>query len=793
MVRLIELSKDGLLIEWRKHLLSGVMEARHEEFLALEPALHDENHFASRRLKDVSSNEDGVSWRWGDWNKVKITPYCDGAEMGSIIRRPPAKGFIKWKEIPFCDHIEITPVDKNGADGVTIRIDRPLLVTAQFADFGKQEVGWKKVRVDLLNPSLHKRVSIQKLQRDGRGFRSTGAPDSFNLQGKALVSVENFVGVIAVLLHVEQGARRLVDQAVYTGTGIMSLTSEEEIIAIREIVEHRTYDLSVSPSEGEEWMSQWPQKSQQRLGYIFDQASRLIGATVASRLIRSNSAGLARLLVLRRCRFPFPQGMDRAIESLQQSSFLQAIRDMAPLLPSDFEHLMSLEQEWVIGRATDGRIAEAVEWARGGGVASLDLALDLVATRREARDLKANLRPDCAESRELEKLVDDIQKAPSTKGNPSRLRDRLAEIKRRVQENDRRPVNPEEPPPIRLDRHAQWKDATRRMIEWRQGLLRVISYCESGVYETSPASSSPDEMEERLKRIKVPSREPRRRQEASSDVKDRISMLTASKLDEPRQRLRSLAVEWLEKIIGPNIDDFSALHAEIREARRISATEAQYFSWIIKQIGFEESKSLSEQAGIAHIFLDMAEALETRLKAWRKTRLTAKSNDFSELKAILTDPTHPRIDESYRRCREIYEILSLPRYRSGIKMPDRLPSLKKVSLVSIKTYWDALSKLDETLDQLESRVNQFQSHAGDIAIHLIPAVGEFVNYWKEQPKEKQPRIYKKMADHYQRCCESGSDINPEALSALIHFLVEHPRWREDAPLENQSFSKAAES
>ena len=106
------------------------------------------------------------------------------------------------------------------------------------------------------------------------------------------------------------------------------------------------------------------------------------------------------------------------------------------------------------------------------------------------------------------------------------------------------------------------------MSLWRRRLAQLLRHCESGAWELPAQAPIPDELMNRLAKIKAPAwssdGEPDR--QAAEPLQTLIAEVLKTSQDEPREDLRELACGKLKTVIEPHLLTWGALHVEIGKA-----------------------------------------------------------------------------------------------------------------------------------------------------------------------------------------------------------------------------------
>ena len=113
----------------------------------------------------------------------------------------------------------------------------------------------------------------------------------------------------------------------------------------------------------------------------------------------------------------------------------------------------------MIRHADDENFAQAVQWAGMANESALDIALRLVKSHDEMRQLLARLRPETEWYRQAEDLLREMEQAPHNGDatTPAKLRERQDALRTLIEKDLQQPFDPEQDPPFTRERYAEWQ------------------------------------------------------------------------------------------------------------------------------------------------------------------------------------------------------------------------------------------------------------------------------------------------------------------------------------------------
>jgi hypothetical protein len=810
MKSFIELGKGEQVIEWREHLLSDAMKARGLDGLAIEPELHPKEAFAASML-DYRSDGEGISWAWQrdkgqenkgpeHWDHVYIE--ASDAKIPNLVRRVGKTPHVTWREVNYCEYLELTPYLKTGVAGVTFRVERPLTVAAEEIVFNKPLQG-DPVRIELPNYTSTSDVIVQLFrQNTDHEFIREGRPITFNEDGLAIVPYSHLsdlrVGVIAVIRRGRQRQLLLGYRAYWIykkgdrrlGNGF----DDDEWSRISLAVENREAKKAQADHGGvDAWLEQWPTQSQKYLRELYQHAHQQMPVSAAAQTLRNNPTGLLRSIVLGLYNFSAAGWGDQRIRQLDDGTFEEALARLSPTLPSLLQSSSSpAAKEWVMNYANHPRVSDIVKWAAGGGVAALDMALALIDVREATISLKSQLRPDSAEGQEVAKLLTKIELAPREPGesSPEQLRLRLGEIMRRVQQDEQRPIDAEGEAPATNKRYDDWSKSREKTSRWRRELAQVINYCESGKLELPDKTPTAENLELRLQQIEKPSAPSLQRVEdaRSEELKRLVHKLLDRAEDEAREALRHLASTQLQRVVLPYAAVWGPLHLNINKAHALSSA----YPWFAAHCGLKKGQGkVAEQAQAAECFLQLVTAAESFAGTWeiKSQDLKRLTPDRSELVRILSTPDHPWVTSAYKRCSEWYNLLLHSSFIQDVHLPASMtPPPQALSPQSLRAWWEWLHNLDNIMSRLEWGKKRFESYVKNLKEDLLPQLKEYIAGWRKYAPDKRPPYFKDLAELYEKCFGQDGAVTPANLSALLNSLNRTP-WRKDYETITRRVSK----
>lgn len=779
----VEIGPGREVIEWRPHLLSEVM-ADYAPALTLEPVRHPESDFAGLHLASTADYK-GVSWNWarrgGAWRAVRALPLDTPEPCPPLTKRPPEPGRFKWEDLSFCGAVELTPLDEAGQEGVTEKLACPFRLTPADVACEGPDAGWLTVRLLTYMRPGDLRVRLLKLA--GAVHERTDESYGFNERGFSRFRVrERFKGAVAVV-HARGGAERLMYYVGWPG-GDRDLTRRfhpsGEPLDAHEWEELRRCVEGAAPNDaaaGEfrRWLAAWPGRSRARLEEIYEEARRsILRVDEAARALRETPAGLFRTLVLYRCEYQFNRPLVELMTRLDGGTMEEALERLAPRFASLLSEVYTAaEKRWVVRHAGHPKVAEAVEWMGGHGTAALDNALDLIGVRDSVEERKEKLRRDTPQRQEAEEILKKINDAPLEVGSVGELQQKVEEIAQAIEVEEGREVNPDGPAPFTVNEYRRWVARRRLMLEWRAGLLRVIIYCESGLWHTLAGLAedlpAADELGRRLERLRPPGglsvRPPLRMvEDHTAELAGGARALVEQQGNEPSEPLRRAASRRLQEAVLDRPGDWALMHEQVRRA---DAQAAQY-PWFAETAGLLGPGLAFERVEAARQFFDMVEALEERAAAWTNGPLAGGE---AELKALLADPNHPAIEAALGRARELYDFLKLTEHVRNLPPPELLPAPPaRPTRVALQTWWDGLGRLDGMLRRLAAGRRRFEDDVRQFQKNLQAKVGRRRDYWDARPPAERPDYYSDLVSLSERCAGPADGVRPADLLRLLRII-----------------------
>lgn len=713
-----ELGSDGQVLEWETHFLSDIMREQGFESLLMEPKLHSPEDFIEARLSFEKEDAGGVQWVWGEsWSRVEVSLYGTEDEQPLRHRRRGESSLLEWRHLPFCEAVELTPYDANSKAGVTVRFERPLTITGEAIDF---YVDLNTVVVRLVNYSRSADVCVElHTLTMNKELKPKGQPEFFRQRQQIELRIPEGLFGYVVVTRRRNRRRYLLDYRSYRGGDsgpLLKRDDEDERERIRREIEGSSPENVAQPRTSlNGWLTHWPQRSRKRLEDLWRESVRLIRTqdSEITQTIQTTPAGLFRSIVLRHCGFASPLSSEQSIRELNEGKFEEALARLSPTLVTVLETIRAPQEKmWAIRHAGEPRLAEVVRWAEHQGVAVLDCALKLVEIRAEASRVAGTLRADSSEGQAIAELLDSIEKAPHRGARPEELLGRLDEIKRRIVTDEQRSIQPEQAAPVSKTRHREWLEQRQRMSLWRRSLAQVIGHCENGEWGLPEDMPEPLTLELRLRNIKAIDFTPLHKQATGQEqkVQQHIKKLIADRADEPRVSLRDFACQQLQQVVLPHASLWSQLHEEIRRAQQL----ASEFGWLAEKTGVTTARGgLDERVQAAQQFLLTLEAAESFARGWKVESRGLKQNAHNRalFVKILTRPDHPWLEETYLRCRQLYQSLSPTELVRHMTLPEQLPALP--SLQALAGWWEQLRLLDRNLYKLEWAELRFNNLVDD--------------------------------------------------------------------------------
>lgn len=776
MNRFQEAGQDEQLIEWSSHPLSDVMTALGPPNLQLSPTLHPVGSSRERRLV-VSEDQHRVSWAWGAWGKVEVRPI--GARSGApvLTRRARESNVIMWGELSFCDAVELTPYDSRGEAGVTVRRERPMILTSQDVEYRRRG---SVLQVRLLCDGQLESLGVRLVGVWGRVDNLV----RFDRAHLATVHLNGFHGHVAVVHHREGVERLMHCKAWVPKAREFREVSDEGRDAVRKMLEGEREGAPLTvPAVLHGWLNQWPQRTREALHEIYKAAALLMRPDEIAGHFRQSLPGLFRMLVLLRCDFRGGPPPDLLIAHLNEGTWDDALRRLSPQLPESLSAAVSTaEKEWTIMHALAPGLRDTLAWAGGAGVAALDQALGLVELRARATSLEARLRPESEEGQEIARLLEEIEQAPFRVAPTAPLHGRFDALEQRVGFKEALPLDPDEPPPPSQEGYLRWQAKCRLRRHWRSELARVIVYAEKGEWPPpeDPARESPEfsapELSRRLSAVETPKvsslglSQPADQAEVQSLVQC-IKRLLDEREHETSEGLRALARDQLIYVVSPNITLWAPLHRELRRVER----QSSQFPWFASQAGLGGAgRGLNARLDSAQSFLEMIEALEQRVRSWKTKGL---ARDKAKLREVLAAPSHPHFAETYAAARKLLLALAPTAYTERITLPEQPMSPPAgASAEQLRRWWDVLEEVEDVRAKLDSRMSRLQSEAKWFNEQLGGKLKTLLDYWQGRPPGERPDYYTRLG-RLQALCAASAEVEPAAFRELVELLDSRADWR----------------
>jgi hypothetical protein len=808
MMSFSEVCDNGIVLEWREHPLSGVVSLRGKENLVLEPALVNSSEKWRYCLQTRSDQKHRrVEWAWGkQWRRVEINPR-GARDSKPIVRQSPDDPWVAWKDVPFCDLIEITPYDTRNWPGATERRRRP---PDSYDDLISMRPNSNdKVRVELPESFKPADFFVQCYVLSGHGLTSWRemVPFEDHIVNVPVVRTEGeirrgLVGYVCVIQRLGANNRLIACRDYDKRSG--KFTSNGELLPPHEghlQIIHATLEREGSAADApttrrhaiENWLALWPGRSKQLLKSLYDDAlhSLHLGPTDAFELLRLKPKGLCRALILLSCDQRKRGGGDRPIEELNASideldsmTAQEVLQKLISPAPADVAAIPPEEMNWIINHQGDD-VMEAFDWARGRGVDSLERALTLTPVRNRARRAKEELRKDSAEYEQAQELQKRIENALLNRDSIDGLQNEVSRISERIDQDKRKQIDPDDGPPITSVRHAAWQESRRRISSWCLKLSQVLTLCETGEWPTILADEPPsqEELEERLRRISAPER-PHRSAESAKATAAAIASVDELLNDRPIQELLNnktmkrraafyaLAVTRLKTILS-SAPCWAPLHQDIREAELRAESHR---SWAELAGVFDRLSDINARVRAAHAFLDLLSEFEALVDAWSPLCFADADDRLArgteEWRAILSQPHHTRIIDAHNRYLSHLEILG-PRVRRAISLKRPPSAQAKRSLPSLRSWWKELQLLDQELDRLGVAIRTFEVEIKEqYRERHRPRIIALLE--RHRSGKQKPPYYEKLDSLYNRCETAGARVTRESIVALLRFIWETP-------------------
>lgn len=392
---LTEIGRDGRGLLWRPHLLTDAMEACGADALAREPVLLKRGDPAITPFK-VSSDGEGLSWKWGQWKKLQIAGGRGDARTYLAAQRPS----VKWADLPPGDTFELTFYAADDEARGVVMVEMPRTVAfgrdVKFVQRGRDVVvnllnrveRGERVHVEVLEPGQTLNAAL------GQGAIRRGVITFRPGETAVRLPLTPFT-IIAAVRHLG-GRRELLGYVSYNGSDPvvepnLSLAMDAKLLEkVRGWVGEGKGAPQPQESEyqptPEEWPDNWPQTSRARLARLAEQAVARLGlsAAEAGRLLCNHPAGLARLVVLAVCGYKHPSA-EQGVRGLDEGSFQAALGSLTPHLAAALPSLASPdEKSWAVRHAHSPCLEGAAAWVGGQGVPALRRALHLLEIRADA-------------------------------------------------------------------------------------------------------------------------------------------------------------------------------------------------------------------------------------------------------------------------------------------------------------------------------------------------------------------------------------------------------------------------
>jgi hypothetical protein len=745
----VETSTEGLVLDWRPHLLEDL--ARHErlDVLALEPALRREER-APQNVLAVAADHRGLRWEWADWQVVELA-----AAERTIARGPGDAPEATWGELGNARGVEVTPRRADGAFGTTRLVERP-----------RPRVGFRpehddRVRIVVAGApeSARLRAELYELEAD-RTLRPAGRTCDLRWRGgehsAAFAPGASFFGAIAVV-ESGDGYARLVDWRSWVESRLEGKEDAAVEASLRARVEgYRRRPAPAAPAQepGGAFLA-WPRRSRERLAWLAARADWFSGegpgaierVTGTFRAVLLRELGTAEI------------GFSRELaERLSAATFAVALGRLEPQLPAALEALHAPDSRlWVLRHAREPRLAEIVRLG-GDEVARLERARQVVDLERRLGELAARVG-DGAMPR-VKSLRDEAGRFLAAGGALATVRLEVERLEEQVAREDAGQIGPDPPvTPGGLALQARRRSECR---DWRLGLQRVLAYCETGIWKEA-AGREPDaaELRQRLASIAGPP-SPRRADLAlAKAVADEIERLEREATHESDPELSRQALGVLLATVRPRAGDWAGLRCDVLEAGR----RRPAFAWLDREAPPAPAPAdLARQGSAARQFLDLLDRVE-RHAAERPDSISAGLTV-----EVFATPGHPHSAQLAQEIRQLAEDLR----SNGERVDATLPPFEFAGGApgeTLAAWWEHLDRTVCLRGALAARYASHRRNLESLEPVLAPARGA-ASFWRTLPESARPAYAPELLELVERAY-SGRAAALGDLARLASFLAVH--------------------
>ncbi len=753
--------KDGILLEWREHILTEALKGSDRKLSPLEPVLRSKAELRERQLEVLST--DRLSWTWGSWRRVRAElKSVDGNWTTQENALPP----IEWFGKTVYETIELTPFDSRGP-GATVRIERPQGAGGRIVEIRE---GVKRGDILVRSRILSAQISVWVIRKASDSFKHRAIVVSKKEQ---VVELGPREGRCAIAVVCERAGRRELLACRQHWDGRLQDGAEPAKLHddIRPYVEgSRATSNSNAQARFGEWLRAWPRKARERLQDLQQAALALdCSQSYVEQAMLTSLTGLYRLLALRLNEVEVAGPRDQNITQLDSGNFAQAICAMHPRL---FDALNALEdgheKRWACRKHNHRNLVEASDLAKGRGEKALEQALDLISDRARARDLMKNLYPSSPLHARGAELVGTINDFFIRNRNLAALRKSLEEFEAQVKADAGRKAKPGGTAPSDKKRRKDWEGDRQRQRQWRCKLAQVITLCESGDWrEIDEPFDSAEPLMAALKMIVPPAVQPRSSREVKleDDLKAAIEWINdKSDYEEDDPKLRQQGCKALRDKILPHAAVWAPLRQDIHQARELAGPYPE----LAAASGINVSTGdLNRQAKSAHFLMDLVDAMQ-RFAAESRIRALG---DKQQLLEIISRPNHDAIREAFREAMKLKEYFQSSNYVDPpIRIRESAPlSPESKTLAGFEAWWREVAALFNELDRSRRAQEDYAKLAGDICSRSKEGMRRYLDSSDHHPGFKEL---------FDRCFASEEIPRPKDLNDLMKQWNEIQKGRD---------------
>lgn len=758
-----ESNQGGLILEWRSHFLTDVAKELGLVECYEEPLLHSADAFPQWRLK-TQTLLNGLCWQ-PKGEHVEVVPYIGQLRCLPIAQSALGSNQLLWHSIRPCTAIELTPYNQ-GKAGITTRIARPKDVRYGAIEWPRP--GSQVIRItSLLNAAP---VYIKHFVLNGTRLREFTAQPFKNNEG--CLSLRGQAGVLVVVQEAA-GNWVMLDWRDYDGRHFTDTTKAEHISQIEQTLAPCRPPLPSAKLEN--WIATWPQTSVNRLLDLYQKACSILSLdkTVAGETLCQYPTGFCRTLLLVQCQF-FPTWKYEYCAELNNGTLESVMQRYRPKVFEYFKKVQSgADRLWVLRQPETLELEQLVEWAGQFGAPVMQRAFPVLGLRKQADQLYDRLRPESHEGKEVQALIQEIEKVLEQEVHLDQLQSQFQELSRKVNRQKTQPIVPDAEPPALKNLFETYQAQHQAMVTWRKHLVSLLRYCETGEWHQPQQSEATEWFLNKLNHF--PSIQTYQEwvtltddiSKTADELRICCRWLLENKEDEPNESLRTQAGAVIETQIVLQLPQWVTLHEEIRRARLV----VESFPALAERAAWSQSVAdVEKRSHSAQAILCILHALGLHLDR-RNYRIFLEPTVNLEL--LLLTPEALILQTYHQYCvgYKTFFLDSNPPEPACLNVPDRLPLFPFSLELSVwNTYWEEVWRMFETKAQLEKSYRRFCEIFDALKTPFFSHLRQLIALCERLPPDDRPPYYLELKHHAEPCFQEPYPLQAKSLEKLNDYI-----------------------